>query len=132
MSYTHLPSQFPISMPDLATGSTYRSAGFFCNGQVVLGVVIKASQALSVRIAYGTRSDSAATAGVDTSAALPFKTAATTFASSTGTEGGTYHELAVPASARVLQLVVANSSGSTVSGATIDAGLRVVAFPGGV
>lgn len=128
MGYIDLiPDVFRLTMPDLTTGSTYRTTKFNVGNKSCIGVTIKASQTLSVAVAYGIVSDTAAAAGG--SASLPYKTSATSFASSTGTEAGTYHEIAIPPHARQAQLVISNASGSTVSGAVIDAALRVVAYP---
>lgn len=130
MGYIDLiPDVFRLTMPDLATGKSYHTQKFNVGNKQCIGVTIKASQALSVSVAYGIASDTAAAAGVDIAASLPYKTSATSFASNTSTEGGTYHEIAVPPHARQAQLVISNASGSTVSGAVIDAALRVVAYP---
>jgi len=124
-----IPDVFRLTMPDLATGKSYHTQKFNVGNKQCIGVTIKASQALSVAVAYGIATDTAAAAGVDIAASLPYKTSATSFASNTSTEGGTYHEIAVPPHARQAQLVISNASGSTVSGAVIDAALRVVAYP---
>ena len=130
MGYVDLiPDVFRLTMPDLATGKSYHTQKFNVGNKQCIGVTIKASQALSVAVAYGIATDTAAAAGVDIAASLPYKTSATSFASNTSTEGGTYHEIAVPPHARQAQLVISNASGSTVSGAVIDAALRVVAYP---
>lgn len=130
MGYIDLiPDVFRLTMPDLATGKSYHTQKFNVGNKQCIGVTIKASQALSVAVAYGIATDTAAAAGVDIAASLPYKTSATSFASNTSTEGGTYHEIAVPPHARQAQLVISNASGSTVSGAVIDAALRVVAYP---
>lgn len=130
MGYIDLiPDVFRLTMPDLATGKSYHTQKFNVGNKQCIGVTIKASQALSVSVAYGIATDTAAAAGVDIAASLPYKTSATSFASNTSTEGGTYHEIAVPPHARQAQLVISNASGSTVSGAVIDAALRVVAYP---
>lgn len=121
---------FPLTLPTMANNDVYRSVKFNVANKVALGVTVKASQILSVAIAYGESTDTAAAAGLNGSAALPFMTPATSFASVTGAEGGTYHELAVPPSARQAQLVVTNASGSSVAAAVIDAALRCVAYPG--
>lgn len=130
MGYIDLiPDVFRLTMPDLATGKSYHTQKFNVGNKQCIGVTVKASQALSVAVAYGIATDTAAAAGVDIAASLPYKTSATSFASNTSTEGGTYHEIAVPPHARQAQLVISNASGSTVSGAVIDAALRVVAYP---
>jgi len=130
MGYIDLiPDVFRLTMPDLATGKSYHTQKFNVGNKQCIGVTIKASQALSVAVAYGIATDTAAAAGVDIAASLPYKTSATSFASNTSTEGGTYHEIALPPHARQAQLVISNASGSTVSGAVIDAALRVVAYP---
>src|SRR5574343_1315154 len=133
MPYVDLiPSVMPISLTSLADSATYRSEAFNVGDKMEIGIVVKADQALSVRVAYGASSDTAATAGTGTSAALPFVTAATSFASSAGsTEAGTYHSIAIPPSARKAQLVISNFSGSTANSITIDAALRRQAYPSG-
>lgn len=130
MGYVDLiPSVFRLTIASLENNKTYRTTKFNVGNKQCIGVTVKASQTVSVSVAYGIASDTAATAGVDQSASLPYKTSAQTFTSNTSTEGGTYHELAIPPHARQAQLVISNASGSTVSGAVIDAALRVVAYP---
>jgi len=130
MGYVDLiPSVFRLTIASLENNKTYRTTKFNVGNKQCIGVTVKASQTVSVSVAYGIASDTAANAGVDQSASLPYKTSATSFASNTSTEGGTYHEIALPPHARQAQLVISNASGSTVSGAVIDAALRVVAYP---
>lgn len=130
MGYVDLiPGVFRLTIASLANNKTYRTTKFNVGNKQCIGVTVKASQTVSVSVAYGIASDTAATAGVDQSASLPYKTSAQTFASNTSTEGGTYHELAIPPHARQAQLVISNASGSDIANAVIDAALRVVAYP---
>lgn len=131
MAYTDLiPNVFPLSLPTIADGETYHSPKFNIGDKACIGVTLKASQTLSIHIAYGLMEDTASAAGIDATPSLPYKTSATSFASNDdATEGGTYHELALPPSARQAQLVFTNSSGSSVADAVCDAAMRVVAYP---
>lgn len=107
-----------LSIPD---SDAYRCASFNLRGQAILGVVIRADQALSVKLAYGRQGvDTAAAEGTASSASLPFATAAQTFAASDADEAGTYHEFEVPTHATLAQLVLSNSSGSTAAVNYVD------------
>lgn len=129
MGYVDLiPNVFRLTA-SIANNKTYRTQKFNVGNKQCIGVTVKASQALSIAVAYGIATDTAASAGVDQSPSLPYKTSATTFASNNSTEGGTYHELAIPPHARQAQLVISNASGSDVASAVFDAALRVVAYP---
>lgn len=120
-----IPGVFRLTGAAVDNGDAYRSAKFNVGKKNSIGITVKASQALSVAIAYGRDEDTAAASGQASSASLPFKTAATSFASeATATEGGTYHELTMPPMAQQAQLVISNASGSNVTGAVIDAALR--------
>ena len=107
-----------LSIPD---GEDYRCAAFNGRGEPVLGVCIRCDKALSVKLAYGRAGvDTAAAEGIASSASLPFGTAAQTFVSSAGLEGGTYREFEVPPHATLLQLILSNASGATATVASID------------
>lgn len=102
----------PFSVPN---SDAYRSDAFQLSGEPILAIVIRSDAALSVSLAYGRASDTAADEGTASSASLPFKTAAQACASADTAEGGTYLEFDVPPQATLAQWVFANSSGGTAA-----------------
>lgn len=119
------PPSYRLSNASIINGETYRSASFNAAGEAILGVTISCDQALSVTVAYGRSTATAAAEGTASSASLPFATAATAFASNDGaSEKGTYHEIELPPMAQLCQLCFTNSSGSTATLRYCDWGLQ--------
>lgn len=109
--------QNPVRLTSLSipTVDTYRSAAFQANGATLLGIVVRANQALTVSLAYGSAADTAAAEGTSSSASLPGLVAGQACASSDAAEGGTYLEFTVPPGAQKLQWAFYNATGSTAT-----------------
>jgi len=108
-----------ISIPN---GTTYRLAAQRCRGESHLGVSIRSDRSLSVSVAYGRGSATAADEGG--AASLPYAVAAQTFAANDANEGGTHKNFALPAMAEQYQLCLTNSSGATATVTQVDEALQ--------